>query len=106
VPAPAWLQTLARMLRTQVAPLMLSVITIVTYISFEWRWHDSGKAERLSSMKGRIWVHLVMPVLIILGICLGWHYLITQARWMNPQPPSGVSRWEWSTGISSGGRAF
>jgi GNAT superfamily N-acetyltransferase len=90
-----------------IAPAVLSVITIVTYISLEWTWHGSGKGERLSSMRGLIWVHLVMPVLIILGICLGWHYLITQASWMNPQPPpSGVSRWEWSTGISSGGPAF
>jgi GNAT superfamily N-acetyltransferase len=88
------------------APLVMSVITIAIYIGFEWTWHCAGKAERLWSMKGRIWVHLVMPVLIILGICLGWHYLITRASWMNPQAPSDVSRWQWSTGVSPGGRAF
>jgi hypothetical protein len=103
VPASDWLKALADTLHMRVAPLVLSVITIVTYIGFEWTWHCAGKAERLSSMKGRIWVHVVMPILITVGICVGW-YLIARANWTSP--PSGVSPWEWSTGISPGQRAF
>lgn len=86
-----------------IAPAVLSVITIVAYVGFEWTWHCAGKAERLSSTKGRIWVHVVMPILIIVGFCVGWH-LITRANWTSP--PSGVSPWGWSTGISPGGQAF
>jgi len=89
-----------------IGPAVLSVITIAAYISFEWTWHRSGKAEKPASTLRMVVFHLVISGLIVLGICLGWHYLITRASWMNPQPPSGVSQWEWGAGLSPGGRAF
>jgi len=105
VPTLGWLKALADTMHMQVAPLVLSVITIAAYISFELKWRGSGKGEgRASLKKGRVWAPLVMPILILLGICLGWHYLMTLANWINPEAPSAASRWEWSMGIS--GRPF
>jgi GNAT superfamily N-acetyltransferase len=109
---PGWLRWLADELGRPVpplnwlkAPLVMSVITIAIYIGLEWTWHRSGKAERLSSMKGRIWVHVVMPILIVVGICVGW-YLLTQACWMNFPPSAANPRWQWSIGIPPQGSAF
>jgi GNAT superfamily N-acetyltransferase len=49
--------------------------------------------------------HSVMSGLIIVGICVGWHWLM-RTSWMHSEPPSDAKLWRWSTGISPGGREF
>ena len=88
-----------------IAPAVLSVITIVTYISFEWTWHRSGKAEKPPSTSRIVVFHVVMSGLIVVGISVGWHFL-TQASWMNFPPSAANSRWQWSIGIPPQGSAF
>jgi GNAT superfamily N-acetyltransferase len=112
VPAPGWLKWLADELGTPVpplnwlkAPLVMSVITLAIYIGFEWTWHRSGKAEKPASTSRMVVFHVMMWALIIVGICLGWHWLM-RASWMHSEPPSDAKLWQWSTGISPGGRAF
>jgi GNAT superfamily N-acetyltransferase len=96
-----------RGLSALIAPAVLSVITIVTYIGSEWTWHCAGKAEPLSTkwQIGLVVVHVVMLGLIVVGICMGWHFLM-RAGWMHSEPPSDAKLWQWSIGISPGGRAF
>jgi hypothetical protein len=88
-----------------IAPAMLSVITIVAYFGFERTWHCAGKAERLLTMKGRISVKLVMPILIVVGICGGW-YLLTKPTWTNFFSSAANQGWQWSIGIPPQGSAF
>jgi hypothetical protein len=90
------------------APLVLSAIALATYIVLERKWFRDDKAEKRSSTKwwARFAVfHLLLGLLILLGICFGWCWL-RHAGWMNPDQPSGVSAWEWSTGISPDGWGF
>ena len=88
-----------------IAPAVLSVITIVAYIGFEWTWHRRGKAEKAPSTSRMVVFHVVMSGLIIVGICVGWHWLM-RASWMHSEPPSDAKLWQWSTGISPGRRGF
>ena len=94
-----------RGLSALMAPAVLSVITIVTYVVFEWQWHCAGKAEKPPSVWRMFGFHVVMSALIIVGMCVGWH-LLMRASWMHSEPPSNAGLWQWSTGISPGGRAF
>jgi hypothetical protein len=99
----SWLT--GRGLSAIMAPVVLSVLTIITYICFEWSWHCAGKAERPPSMWRMLRFHGLMSGLIIFGICVGWH-LLMRAPWIHPAPPGHANLWQWSTGISPDGSAF
>jgi hypothetical protein len=104
LPAPSWLKAVTDASHMQVAPVVLSLIMIVTYICFEWTWHGAGKAEKPPSTWRMVVFHVVMSALIVVSICIGWRWLI-HASWMRSQPWSqDVPLWEWSTGISPGRR--
>jgi GNAT superfamily N-acetyltransferase len=106
VPEVGWLKTLADTLHTRMAPLLLSVITIVIYIGLEWTWHRGGKAEKpASTTRMVVFFHVVMSGLIVVGICVGW-YLLIQPRWMNFPPSAANPRWQWSIGIPPRGGGF
>jgi len=32
--------------------------------------------------------------MIIVGICIGWHWLL-RASWMHSEPPSDANLWQW-----------
>jgi hypothetical protein len=85
-------------LSTIIAPLVLSVITIITYIVFEWTWYRSGKAEKPPSKSRMIVFHLVMLALILVGICVGWHKLAS-LQWIDVRPAITSSIWQWAIGI-------
>jgi GNAT superfamily N-acetyltransferase len=85
-------------------PLLLSVITIVAYVCLELSWKRAGKAEAISSKKGRTWAWVVMPLIMIAGFWLAWP-LLARVGWMNPQP-NGDSLWKWATGIAPNGGGF
>jgi Patatin-like phospholipase len=90
------------------APLLLSLISLATYIVLECRWFRDAKSEKRASGKWRVRFaifHLLMPSLIVAGICYGWCWL-KRAGWMNPAQPDGVAAWEWSTGIWPDGWGF
>jgi hypothetical protein len=99
----SWLT--GRGLSAIMARVVLSVVTIITYICFEWTWHCAGKAERPPSMWRMLRFHGLMSGLIIFGICVGWH-LLMRAPWIHPEPPGHANLWQWSTGISPGGNGF
>jgi GNAT superfamily N-acetyltransferase len=89
-------------------PLVLSAITVVVYVVLESAWWRDHKAERLQTRKWRTRVrvfHLSMPLVLVIGICVGWHFL-GPAHVMNPKAPPDVSQWEWSTGIRPDGWGF
>ena len=111
VPGRDWLlahglsRLTGRGLSAVIAPAVLSLITIVTYVAFEWKWHCAGKAEKPPSMWRMLRFHVVMSVLIIVGICVGWH-LLMRPSWMKFPPSTADWLWQWSTGISPGGCGF
>jgi GNAT superfamily N-acetyltransferase len=82
------------------APLVLSIITIVAYIGFEWSWYCAGKAEPLSAMRQiRLLVfHLVTLALILVGIWVGW-YRLANLPWIDVRPAITSSIWQWAIGI-------
>jgi GNAT superfamily N-acetyltransferase len=107
IPGHDWLSEhgLSWLTGRELAPVALSVVTIITYICFEWSWHCAGKAEKAPSRSRMFFFHFVMSGLIIMGICMGWQ-LLMRARWTHSEPPNDVGLWQWSTGISPGGNGF
>ncbi len=107
VPGHDWLTAhgLSWVTGRALAPVVLSVVTIITYICFEWTWHCAGKAEKVPSRSRMFVFHFVMSGLIIAGICVGWH-LLMRAGWKHPESLSNAKLWQWSTGISPGGSGF
>jgi GNAT superfamily N-acetyltransferase len=107
VPGRDWLSEhgLSWMTGRELAPVVLSVVTIITYICFEWSWHCAGKAEKAPSRSQVFRFHFWMSVSIVFGICMGWQ-LLMHARWTHSEPPNDVGLWQWSTGISPGGHGF
>lgn len=99
----SWLT--GRGLSAVMAPVLLSILTIVTYICCERSWHRAGKAEKEPSRSRVFRFHLLMSVSIVVGICVGWH-LLMRASWMQSAPPSDAKLWQWSTGISPGRDGF
>jgi GNAT superfamily N-acetyltransferase len=105
VPGDDWLTAygLSWLTGRTMAPVVLSVITIITYICFEWTWYCAGKA---APSRSRMFVfHFVMSCLIIAGIFVGWHLLML-AGWKHPESLSNTKLWQWSTGISPVGFGF
>src|SRR6266478_4173070 len=89
-------------------PVVLSAVTIIVYADLESKWWRDQKAEKLPTKRWLIifWgFQLLMPAVLISGICIGWHFL-AHACWMNPDPPSDVSVWKWGTGIAPDGWGF
>jgi GNAT superfamily N-acetyltransferase len=89
-------------------PLFLSALTVIVYYVFESAWFRDHKAERLQSKKWRtrfVIFHLGMPLLLVIGIWVGWHYLAL-ALGKIPRPPGDAALWQWSTGIAPDGWAF
>jgi len=56
----SWLT--GRGLSAIMAPVVLSVLTIITYICFEWSWHRAGKAEKGPSRSRVFRFHFLMSV--------------------------------------------
>ena len=107
VPGHDWLTAhgLSRLTGRRLAPVALSVVTIITYIYCEWTWHCAGKAEKAFSTSRVLRFHLVMLILIVAGICEGWR-LLMRAKWMQFPPSDADWLWQWSTGISPQGVGF
>jgi hypothetical protein len=97
--SPSWL------IGRKLAPVVLSVITILTYICFEWSWHCAGKAEKPHSTLRMLRFHIMMLIAILGGIWIGW-LLLMNASWMRPASPDKIGLWQRSVGILSGGDKF
>ncbi len=89
-----------------VAPLLLSILTVFTYIFCEWKWHCAQKAERPASQRGLIVFRVIMSICILIGIWLGWQ-LLTPWKLLNPTPPNDSTvLWDWAVGLHSEGDSF
>jgi GNAT superfamily N-acetyltransferase len=100
-PSFHWLPALATALHTEVAPLLLSIATILTFIFFEVGWIRAKKAEKPGSWWRLGLFIAVMLASIFFGMCLAWRSL-NYPSWMQMKPSDpNTPLWEWSTGISS-----
>jgi hypothetical protein len=91
------IRTVTETLHVGFAPLLLIVITVGAYFFCERSWQRAGKAEGMSSGWGKFWVWLAMPLLIAVGILLGWP-LLSQLGLLD-RKFNGVCDWKWATGL-------